>query len=890
MKTTKTLNILALLLSLLLFVGCEKDVNDERLRVTPENIEIGYEGGTVQVDIESTSGWKVIVPSDCTWVKSDRYESEIGRRQWIKLTISKNNTEKTRNTTITIRNSGQSRDITITQTPISLNVSPESIYASQEKTTKDISINSNISWSAKSSDSWITISKSSGDVGYSKTTITIAKNTTANSRTGHVEIYNKDYNVSKKVAVTQKVASLTINPESIEVGAESITKKITIESNIEWIVNSHANWITLSKSSGTAGTTTLNVNIEANTLASSRTGQITVYNQDYNITKKIVVNQAASTISVSTNSIEVGPESSTQNINITSNIPWTAKTSDSWITLSKSTGYAGTTILTINIGANTSTSSRSGYVELYNTEYNVSKRVDINQIAFSPELSVSPNSFDVGVEATTKTVTIESNFSWTAKTSKSWIYVSKLSGSAGTTTLTIDIDANMSISSRSGYVELYNTEYNVSKRVDINQIAFSPELSVSPNSFDVGVEATTKTVTIESNFSWTAKTSKSWIYVSKLSGSAGTTTLTIDIDANMSISSRSGYIEFYNAEYGVSKRVEINQTAFCPELKVSHNTLNVEADAITKIITIESNISWSASVSANWISLSKSSSSMGNDAIILTIEQNTTGIARSGYVEISNSEYNISRRINIQQNGYTPTEYCIEYTSTSQITIDSSAYFGALIESHTWNNGNGVIRFDGPVTSIGEYAFYNCSSLTSISIPNSVTSIGGRAFYNCSSLTSITIPESVTSIGDYAFCGCSSLKSITIPNSVTSIGGSAFYNCSSLTSITIPESVTTIGGCAFTYCKSLTTAVIGKGIESIGQSAFSDCSSLTNVYSKATIPPSLGSGAFSWTTVSLKIYVPTQCVDAYKNADGWDDYDYRIVGYDFQVRGDEIDY
>ena len=96
MKTTKTLNILALLLSLLLFVGCEKDVNDERLRVTPENIEISCEGGTLPVDIESTSGWKVIVPSDCTWVTSDRYESEIGHRQWIKLTISKNKTESTR--------------------------------------------------------------------------------------------------------------------------------------------------------------------------------------------------------------------------------------------------------------------------------------------------------------------------------------------------------------------------------------------------------------------------------------------------------------------------------------------------------------------------------------------------------------------------------------------------------------------------------------------------------------------------------------------------------------------------------------------------------------------------------------------------------------------------
>ncbi|MBO5716938.1 MAG: leucine-rich repeat protein [Alistipes sp.] len=487
-----------------LFVGCEKEVNDERLRVTPSNIEIGCEGGTVQVDIESTSGWEVIVESDCTWVKSDRYESEVGRRQWIKLTISKNNTENTRNTTITIRNSGQSRDITITQTPISLNISPESIDASQEKTTKDISINSNISWSAKSSDSWITISKSSGDVGYSKTTITIAKN--------------------------------------------------------------------------------------------------------------------------------------------------------------------------------------------------------------------------------------------------------------------------------------------------------------------------------------------------------------------------------------------------------------------------------------------------------------TTGIARTGYVDISNSEYNISRRINIQQNGYTPTEYCIEYTSTSQITIDTYAYYGAMIESHTWNNGNGVIRFDGPVTSIGNKAFFDCSSLTSITIPERVTSIGDFAFHGCSSLTSINIPNSVTSIGEYAFewCSsltsinipnsvtsighetfaycesltsitigngvtsigygafayCSSLKSITIPNSVTSIGGSAFYNCSSLTSITIPESVTSIGseafaGCsslisltipnsvtgigdyAFYDCSNLTSITIPESVTSIGYGAFSYCNSLTSVYCKATTPPALDIDVFAGNGSGRKIYVPRNSVNAYKSAEGWNDYAWHIVGYDF---------
>ena len=149
------------------------------------------------------------------------------------------------------------------------------------------------------------------------------------------------------------------------------------------------------------------------------------------------------------------------------------------------------------------------------------------------------------------------------------------------------------------------------------------------------------------------------------------------------------------------------------------------------------------------------------------------------------------------------------------------------------------------VTSIGSYAFYYCTSLTSITIPESVTSIGSYAFRFCSSLTSITIPESVTSIGDYAFYNCSSLTSITIPESVTSIGSSAFSNCSSLTSITIPDAVTSIGSYAFYDCSSLTSVTIGSGVTSIGDYAFYDCSSLTTVTSLATVPPDCSSNTFS---------------------------------------------
>ena len=172
-------------------------------------------------------------------------------------------------------------------------------------------------------------------------------------------------------------------------------------------------------------------------------------------------------------------------------------------------------------------------------------------------------------------------------------------------------------------------------------------------------------------------------------------------------------------------------------------------------------------------------------------------------------------------------------TSTGVLTISGT---GKMTDYHDYDSTPfykdtkiKVITIDFGVTSIGDYAFNLCTSLTSVTIPNSVTSIGYEAFDYCESLTSITIPNSVTSIGDYAFRGCTSLTSITIPNSVTSIGRSAFDNCTSLTSITIPNSVTSIGGDAFYGCKSLTSVTIGNSVTSIGGNPFSGCKSLLSI-------------------------------------------------------------
>ena len=140
-----------------------------------------------------------------------------------------------------------------------------------------------------------------------------------------------------------------------------------------------------------------------------------------------------------------------------------------------------------------------------------------------------------------------------------------------------------------------------------------------------------------------------------------------------------------------------------------------------------------------------------------------------------------------------------------------------------------TVVINSGVTSIGNYAFYGCSSLTSITIPDSVTSIGYWAFEDCRSLTSITIPDGVTTIRDNVFSYCSSLTSITIPDSVTSIGVSAFYYCSSLVRLTIGNGLTSIGGWGLDGCSSLTSITIGCGVTSIGDREFVFCSSLTSI-------------------------------------------------------------
>ena len=184
--------------------------------------------------------------------------------------------------------------------------------------------------------------------------------------------------------------------------------------------------------------------------------------------------------------------------------------------------------------------------------------------------------------------------------------------------------------------------------------------------------------------------------------------------------------------------------------------------------------------------------------------------------------------------------------SDAKIVEGGSAYYSDRDDGFIYTSND----------KLGDYVFFDCSGLTSLTLPSSVTKIGCYALSNCIGLTSLTLPSSVTEIGEHAFLNCRGLTNFTIPSGVTSIGTSAFFCCYGLISLTIPSSVTSIGGFAF-----------------------NDCSGLTSIYAYMEKLPETGSNLFlGYAAKNCTVYVPKGTGDAYF----WSSFGYfdKIVEFD----------
>lgn len=360
--------------------------------------------------------------------------------------------------------------------------------------------------------------------------------------------------------------------------------------------------------------------------------------------------------------------------------------------------------------------------------------------------------------------------------------------------------------------------------VDDAGITLSQEsVVIAPDGGEVNIE-------VHSREEWSVTTTCDWCSISPTHGYPQESGTIVTLIAGMAYEDREATFVFTCNE--VEKILTVSQKQKEAILADDGNTLNVPYQGGIAEISYPASETCEVTIpdeAIGWISVAPATKSSEQGTVKLIIADNDTEADRSAVVSVVAvakseplAEYTIS-----QKGGC-----AIKYTSSNGrvIAIPEDTEFGdANIIANTYENGVGYIKFDKPVSEIGNCAFLNCTTLTSVALPNGVTKIGDGLFQGCSSLVSVTLPDGITSIPGATFWQCHSLTSVTIPEDVTSIGNGAFNECRSLMSVVIPDGVTLIDIGAFCGCLSLTSVAIPDSVTQLGQRVFEGCASLVSV-------------------------------------------------------------
>ena len=277
--------------------------------------------------------------------------------------------------------------------------------------------------------------------------------------------------------------------------------------------------------------------------------------------------------------------------------------------------------------------------------------------------------------------------------------------------------------------------------------------------------------------------------------------------------------------------------------------------------------------------------------LILLICAVFTSIGASAYDFYVNGIYYNQYTLSSVEVTYKNTSYNTysgSLTIPSSITVNGKTYIVLRIGDKAFNQCRSLTSVSLPtgLSSIGQDAFSYCTSLTSINLPSTLTKIETDAFENCEALTSITIPDGVTELGICTFIDCHKLKNVTIGSGVSTLPAFMFIRCYDLEEINVPNTVTDISYEVFQDCTKLKKVTLGTGVKSVGHHTFAGCTALTTFVCKATNPPTLSSNTFQDSNQSnANLYVPNLSLSAYKSATYWKDFQGFSTVYDFVVNG-----
>lgn len=487
-----------------------------------------------------------------------------------------------------------------------------------------------------------------------------------------------DYRTDRDLYPNISPRYLRVSPTSLKFTSEAsgTSQSLTIKSmETPWSIDNGIQWIRTSPTSGDKDAQVF-VGVQANEKGDPRTGIFYLRSEieDWSFEKPISITQSGAEpqILLSQTEINFAGGKNTARVTVTANCTWKATCSADWLTV---TTEDSTTIF-IAATENVTASYRQATVIVSHTgENNKEEKIIVKQAPAS--VTASTDSLVFNNQAGAVTITIEAESAWTASSSDSWIEVSPTSGKAGTSSMRIEVSPNPSISERIGYVILSIGE-NQRIQIPVYQNGLYVKAKQSTLNFDS--EGGDLSLEIESNTSWGVTTDTEWITLSDTEGN-GNQTITVTAEENLYTADRSGLIVLTQEGTTLTYNVEVNQRG--KTFDITTTVLDFNADSSSQTVHIETNGTWFAHTSTEWITISPETAT-GNTYLTVTVTENLTDEERSGEIIVTMGDK--SSTIAVVQAGkyFTVSNTLLKYSSKGgaiQVSISTNGDWSAEVES-----------------------------------------------------------------------------------------------------------------------------------------------------------------------------------------------------------------
>ena len=342
-------------------------------------------------------------------------------------------------------------------------------------------------------------------------------------------------------------------------------------------------------------------------------------------------------IELSQKTIDVGYETTTYSVSVTSPYSWKAESDSEWIVVDSKTGIAGDEQLKFTTLRNEEELERKGTILLTNTTYNLAAELYVIQKAFEPEITIEPKTLNFAVGGGTQDITITANFEYEVSKNADWVTFVKTPNSI---TVTVPNYAEEEV--RTAEITISNEKYNISKTIKVTQSAFEPKLHVAPSEISFTADGGSQKASVTANCEYTISTTADWISYAETEN-----VITITVFNNKDIEARSAEIIVSSKKYNISKTIKVTQAAFVPKLEISVTSTSYEYDykGDEFTVAITSNFYYDVITTANWVKCITNA-----EGVKISVQKNNYTETRTAEVKIYSKKYNLKgKTISIMQ-------------------------------------------------------------------------------------------------------------------------------------------------------------------------------------------------------------------------------------------------